>query len=213
MGVGAGRRRYELEKDYARYWTVVTKVTNGAALPLRHKGIEVVRSGDSDLIARTVDPLMIKDVRLRKIGDVKIRIQLQQTVRVKSDSTWEVVACTTRLQYEFWRDDEPQRLGYHFDFSPGQARHPICHAQRDDGCIEATGALSEPFAEPRIPCAPLDLPAVVHMLVQDHFSVDIGGVGCKLGTASACLPRIRLDRQGFEGSFDCENWYIHGRET
>jgi hypothetical protein len=98
----------------------------------------------------------------------------------------------------------PIIAGLHFDLSFDlttvfQKAHPMYHAQLDFGCISDqaigrpchTGHRQIHTKFPRIPTAPLDLPAVMFLVLNDHFpEIVVDGWPAGLRSAVEKLPQL-----------------------
>lgn len=174
-----------------------------------------------------------------------VYIQFRQLVRAMSldgaRGPLEAVQSNVRVQYlearspgrvakELRREIDPARLyaGVHFDLALGEGTtfkrgHPIYHVQFDPHCVpmEASRRVYEPWSSipscdvPRIPTPPMDLGAVVYLLLQDHFP-DVMQQGWPTGIQKAAANLPRLPIASFNGAFgagrifDVTWWYGHG---
>lgn len=153
---------------------------------------------------------------------VDIHVSFRQVVFVDDDTT-EIEKSNVKVTYlESATAGKPCRVleTWHFDYAPGARAHPIYHVQlTDDHLLDGpterqyvTPHRSPDLKEaPRVPSAPMDLPAVAELLVYDHYPDLIERLrDTEWANAVGALPRLpwtHFQRQGWRRPPHSQCWY------
>jgi hypothetical protein len=135
--------------------------------------------------------------------DLDVYIKFTQVVQAESNNGDRgLIAIKSNIKLLYF-DTNNERCGLHFDLSgEDQHDHPVYHAQIDTSCIPPD-AVSRRYdgtqrsilsRYPRIPTAPMDLAAVVYLILRDHLPSRVrNGWPGELRGAAYALPHLPSD--------------------
>lgn len=216
---------YLLRARYSALWRALQNITQtGGASP--EQSIIAAHSKDEVVVETRKDcclELLGVPVKARfHTGIVDVHVSFRQTVGFQGS---EPVVKTSNVKVTYLQAAVPSKEcrvleTWHFDYAPDVRAHPIFHVQLTDDHL-LHGPTMRKYGKshrtpdlrdaPRVPCAPMDLPAVAALLVYDHFPDRLERLDdtewVRAVSALPSLPWSHFRKQGWQKSPEARCWY------
>lgn len=181
----ARKDREVVKEKYLCFWreTVGFFESCSAVAPPINSLINLIAfKGNEDLKGIDVccESLAFYNLPIKQRGQyerIKICIGFEQTV-IRNENELCLIRSKVRMSYYPQQGDgvngDPE--SFHFDYEANKPYHPVYHLQLTDKHLKTVGGASGQATKrilgdlPRIPCAPMDIPSVITMIVADHYS-------------------------------------------
>lgn len=218
-------KAYAFKSRYCALWTALLNIAQtGGADP----NGSIVSCCDGDRIVvqtkedRCLELLGVPAKSIVRTRNVDVHVSFRQTLQYAVDGPF-VHGSNVKVTYiEGAGGDKKCKVleTWHYDYSPKLRAHPIYHVQlTGDHLLKGptTREYHLPYRTPdldripRVPCAPMDLPAVAALLVYDHFPDRLEQLDEPEWTRVALnipsFPGDHFREQGWKKSSVARAWY------
>jgi hypothetical protein len=158
---------------------------------------------------------------------IHILVRIEEKIR-PSDGV--LLSSAVQVDYYDVKDNTATFIqGMHFDYGPGEPRHPFFHAQNTSGPIElerqerseirftydVVRDKVECFKDARIPTSDMTFPSVLLCLAADHFAptffMDFRKIVCKYQEQmpQPNFPELKTSLAAESGHLRSSHWFAH----